>query len=79
MAGFVPKFQPSMTKIVGGVCVQRNKMATILYMYRCYVQMVKLWLSFKFDLIWSTLKQENCIKPTFIPKSWFNAIFTAHG
>ena len=30
----MPKFQPSMTKIVGGVCVQRNKMATILYMYR---------------------------------------------
>ena len=31
MAGFVPKFQPSMTKIVGGVCVPRNKIATILH------------------------------------------------
>ena len=30
----MPKFQPSMTKIVGGVAFQRNKMATILYMYR---------------------------------------------
>ena len=31
MVGFVPKFQPSMTKIVGGVAFQRNKMATVLY------------------------------------------------
>ena len=40
MAGFVPKFQPSMTKIVGRVCVQRNKMATILYMYRYRLQVI---------------------------------------
>ena len=34
MVGFVPKFQPSVTKTVGGVWFPRNKMATILYMYR---------------------------------------------
>ena len=37
MAGFVPKFQPSVTKTVGGVAFQRNKIATILYMYRFYI------------------------------------------
>ena len=44
MVGFVPKFQPSMTKIVGGVCVQRNKMATILYM--------------RIHIFWATLAKE---------------------
>ena len=47
MAGFVPKFQPSMTEIVGGVCVQRNKMATILYMYRFHRLMKLLTAYYK--------------------------------
>ena len=59
MAGFVPKFQPSVTKTVGGVCIPRNKMATILYMYRLM------------EIIFSQTKERPLpFCPAFKPATW---------